>query len=257
MIWPEKSTNPKRSGATPTGGVRVFPRVFVCSLLAVCLGLFPAWPTKAASLQLVTNNWGTNGMPTNVSMYAYVPDNVASNPPILVLLHYWGGTASGVFAQAAGGGVVAAADQYGFIMVVPQRAADCWDYSSAQALTHDGGGETHAIAQMVRYAITNYHANANRVYVTGDSCGGMMTEALLGVYPDIFKAGAAYAGVPIGGQWTPVTIRRRNGATWHALVIRVMRGRAPAFRSGMAPPMVWSVTATWSKPPCSGGMCWA
>ena len=26
----------------------------------------------------------------------------------------------------------------------------------------------------------------------------MMTEALLGVYPDMFKAGVAYAGVPIG-----------------------------------------------------------
>ena len=32
-----------------------------------------------------------------------------------------------------------------------------------------------------------------------------MTEALLGVYPDIFKGGAEFSGVPIGGQWTPVT----------------------------------------------------
>lgn len=173
-------------------------------VLAAGLGLFIASSATAASLQAVPN-WGASGVPTNVSMYVYVPDNVVPNPPVLVLLHYWGGTASSVFAQAAGGGMVAAADQYGFIMVVPQRSSDCWDYGSAQSLTHDGGGETHAIAQMVRYAITNYQANANRVYVTGDSCGGMMTQALLGVYPDIFKAGVAYAGVPIGGQWTPVT----------------------------------------------------
>lgn len=176
-----------------------------CFVLVVGIGLFPPLPAKAASLQLVTDNWGTNGVPTNLSMYVYVPDKVVLNPPVLVLLHYWGGTAASVFAQAQGGGLVAAADQYGFIMVVPQRASDCWDYSSGQSLTHDGGGETHGIAQMVRYAITNYHANADRVYVTGDSCGGMMTEALLGVYPDMFKAGVAYAGVPIGGQWTPVT----------------------------------------------------
>lgn len=173
--------------------------------LCVCLGLFRAAPAKAASLQLVTDNWGTNGVPTNLSMYVYVPDTVVSNPPVLVLLHYWGGTAASVFGQAQGGGIVAAADQYGFIIVVPQRATDCWDYASAQSLTRDGGGETHGIAQMVRYAITNYQANSNRVYVTGNSCGGMMTQALLGVYPDIFKAGVAYAGVPIGGQWTPVT----------------------------------------------------
>jgi poly(hydroxyalkanoate) depolymerase family esterase len=137
-------------------------------------------------------------------MYVYVPDHVAPNPPILVLLHYWGGGASGVFAEAQAGGIVAAADQNGFIMVVPQNP-DCWDYSSPQSLTHDGGGHTQGIAQMVKFAIINYHANTDRVYVTGTSCGGMMTEALLGVYPDIFKAGTEFAGVPIGGAWTPVT----------------------------------------------------
>jgi endoglucanase len=174
----------------------------VCSLLAAWLSLFMALPAKAASLQLVPN-WGASGVPTNFSMYVYVPDNVAPNPPVLVLLHYWGGGASGVFAEAQAGGIVSAADQYGFIMVVPQTT-DCWDYGSAQSLTHDGGGQTQGIAEMVKYAITNYQANANRVYVTGTSCGGMMTEALLGVYPDIFKAGAEFAGVPIGGAWTPV-----------------------------------------------------
>src|ERR1017187_1237592 len=132
-------------------------------LLIVGFGLFTALPTKAASLQLVPN-WGASGVPTNLSMYIYVPDKVATNPPILVLLHYGGGGASGVFAEAQAGGIVAAADQYGFIMVVPQNP-DCWDVNSTATLTHDGGGHTQGIAQMVKYAITNYHANANRVYV--------------------------------------------------------------------------------------------
>jgi poly(hydroxyalkanoate) depolymerase family esterase len=176
----------------------------VCFLLAVCLGFLMTSPTQAASLQLVPN-WGASGVPTNVSMYAYVPDNLPPNPPILVLLHYWGGGAGGVFAEAQAGGIVAAADQYGFIMVVPERSADCWDSGSTQSLTHDGGGETQAIAQMVKYAITNYQANSNRVYVAGTSCGAMMTEAMLAVYPDIFKAGVAFAGQAVGGAWTPVT----------------------------------------------------
>ena len=175
----------------------------VGSLTAACLGLFMALQAKAASLQLVPD-WGASGVPTNLSMYVYVPDKVAPNPPVLVLLHYWGGGASGVFAEAQAGGIVAAADQYGFIMVVPQNP-DCWDVNSTATLTHDGGGHTQGIAQMVKYAITNYHANANRVYVTGTSCGGMMTEALLAVYPDIFKAGAAFAGQVVGGAWTPMT----------------------------------------------------
>ena len=133
-----------------------------CFLLAV---FFTAWPAQAASLQLVPN-WGASGVPTNLSMYVYVPDKVAANPPILVLLHYWGGGAGGVFAEAQAGGIVAAADQYGFIMVVPQNP-DCWDVNSTATLTHDGGGHTQGIAQMVKYAINTYHANSNRVYVTG------------------------------------------------------------------------------------------
>ena len=181
-----------------------YVRLLLCACLAACLGPFVALPTMAASLQLVTNDWGTHGMPTNVVMYIYVPNNLATNPPILVLLHYWGGGASGVFAEAQGGGIVAAADQYGFIMVVPQTP-DCWDVNSTATLTHDGGGQTEAIAHMVNYTVTNYHANSNRVYVTGTSCGAMMTEALLAVYPDIFKAGASFSGQVVGGAWTPIT----------------------------------------------------
>jgi poly(hydroxyalkanoate) depolymerase family esterase len=136
-------------------------------------------------------------------MYVYVPDRPAASPPLLVVSHFCGGSASAVFGQAQSGGIVAAADQYGFIMIFPQTtnaasSAKCWDVGSKQSLTHDGGGDTQAVAQMVKYAITKYNANANRVYATGDSSGGMMTQALLAVYPDVFKGGSSFAGVPAG-----------------------------------------------------------
>jgi endoglucanase len=155
-----------------------------------------------ASLQLVPD-WGASGVPSTLSMYAYVPDHVAPKPPIMVLCHYWGGKANDVFAEAVGGGLIAAADQYGFIIVVPQTSnpdgsGRGWDANSAQSLLHNGGGETQGIAEMVQYAINTYHANADRVYVTGPSSGAMMTEVLLATYPDIFKAGVEFAGVPAG-----------------------------------------------------------
>jgi len=130
-------------------------------------------------------------------MFVYVPDKVASNPPILTLIHYCGGTAAAVFGQAQGGGIVSAADQYGFIIVVPSSAR-CWDVESNKAWTRSGGGDSDAIKQMVTYAIGKYSANPNRVYATGDSSCGMMTELLLALYPDIFKAGSAFAGMPAG-----------------------------------------------------------
>ena len=171
-------------------------------LLAVALGLSAAASAQAASLVQV-NSWGASGVPSYIAMFIYVPDKVATNPPILVVSHYCGGDAAGVFGEAKSGGIVGASDQYGFIMIYPQNhlpgsTRNCWDVGSAASLTHDGGGDTQAIAQMVKYTITQYKANANRVYATGTSSGAMMTEALLAVYPDVFKAGAEFSGVPAG-----------------------------------------------------------
>jgi poly(hydroxyalkanoate) depolymerase family esterase len=170
-------------------------RTSIYVLLPVALALLAAMPARAASLQQVSS-WGASGVPTYISMYIYVPDKLATNPPIVVLSHYCGGNASGVFGQA--GSVKTAADQNGFIIIAPQTSNNCWDVGSTKSLTHDGGGDTQAIAQMVKYAITKYSANPDRVYATGDSSGGMMTEALLAVYPDVFKGGSSFAGVPAG-----------------------------------------------------------
>ena len=175
--------------------------------LAVSVRLLTGSPASAASLQKVSD-WGATGVPATASMYIYVPDKLATKPPILVLGHYCGGSASAVFGQASG--IVKAADQYGFIMVVPQTSNNCWDVGSTKAMTHDGGGDTQAVAEMVKYTLTKYSANADRVYITGDSSGGMLTEGMLAVYPDVFKGGSAFAGVPAGcwgvgdadGQWS-------------------------------------------------------
>lgn len=151
---------------------------------------------KAASLEQV-NGWDNSGLPGDVAMYAYVPDEVLENPPLLVLIHYCGGTAPAVFGQAQGGGVVAAADEHGFIIIAPSSGR-CWDIVSDTTRTREGGGDSHAIRTMVDYALETYGANADRVYVTGNSSGGMMTELLLGLYPDVFKGGSAMAGMPAG-----------------------------------------------------------
>lgn len=177
-------------------------RAHCIGVLVFAFGGLVALPARGASLTQV-NNWGASGVPTYIAMFIYVPNNVASNPPILVVSHYCGGDAAGVFGEAQGGGIVAASDKYGFIMIFPQNhlpgtTRNCWDVGSTASLTHDGGGDTQAIAEMVKYTITTYKANPNRVYATGTSSGAMMTEALLAVYPDIFKAGAEFSGVPAG-----------------------------------------------------------
>lgn len=179
--------------------LRNFSRLFSGVLTAGCIAFFASEAAAASLVQV--NGWQSGSVPGDVTMHAYVPDNVVDNPPLLVLIHYCGGTAGAVFGQAQGGGVVAAADEHGFIIVAPSSGR-CWDIVSNTTRTRDGGGDSHAIRQMVTHAISTYGANPDRVYATGDSSGGMMTELLLGLYPDVFKAGSAMAGMPAGCRGT-------------------------------------------------------
>jgi len=171
--------------------------VRVATLSAILVWLVAA-PATAASPTKVTADWkgGVSGLPSDVSMYIYVPGNVAANPAVLTLIHYCGGSATAVFGQASE--TIKAVDQTGAIVVLPDNNARCWDVQTTKGLTRDGGGDSHAIKQMVLYAIATYKANADRVYSTGDSSGGMMTQLMLALYPDIFKAGASFAGIPAG-----------------------------------------------------------
>jgi poly(hydroxyalkanoate) depolymerase family esterase len=154
--------------------------------------LLGARPAAAASLVEITG-FGTN--PSNLRMHVYAPDVLASPPPILVAVHYCTGTGPAFFN---GTEFRTLADQYGFIVIYPSatRSGQCFDVSSPQALRRNGGSDPVGIMSMVNYVLQTYGANANRIYVTGASSGAMMTNVLVGNYPDVFKAGAAFMGVP-------------------------------------------------------------
>ncbi|KAF4408073.1 extracellular catalytic domain type 1 short-chain-length polyhydroxyalkanoate depolymerase, partial [Streptomyces lycii] len=146
----------------------------------------------AAQLTEVTN-FGDN--PSNLRMHLYVPDNVPENPAVLVAVHYCTGTGPGFFS---GTEFASLADRHGFIVVYPSatRSGQCFDVSSAQALERDGGSDPVGIRSMVRHVEQHHNADPDRIYATGASSGAMMTNVLLGNYPDVFQAGAAFAGVP-------------------------------------------------------------
>jgi poly(hydroxyalkanoate) depolymerase family esterase len=195
--------------------------------------------------------WSTGGVPDYVNMYVYVPDKVAAKPPILVASHHCGGSASSTFNETRAS-FVSLADQHGFVIVIPEATGhNCWDVGSAQSLKHDGGGDTHAIAQMVRYALTKYSGDASRVYAFGTSSGAMMTQALLGVYPDLFAAGVAAAGVACGcwaeqytanNQWSgPCAggMVKKSGQQWGDLV----RSMFPEYKGHRPRVQLWHGTA--------------
>ncbi|KAL5119395.1 hypothetical protein ACEQ8H_002664 [Pleosporales sp. CAS-2024a] len=141
------------------------------------------------------NCFGNN--PTNVQMFIQVPAKLAPNPAIVVALHPCGGTASQWFSST---NLPSFSESLGFIMIYPQtqRFINCWDVNSAESLTHGAGGDAAGIISMVNYTLQTYGADKSRVFVMGGSSGAMMTNVLVGAYPDVFEAGAAYSGVPFG-----------------------------------------------------------
>ena len=107
-------------------------------------------------------------------MYVYVPTSKVAKPPIIVAIHECTATGPGYFQQSP---YAQLADEYGFIVIYPSSpySGTCWDVSSKSALTHNGGGDSNAIANMVTYALSTYSADATKVFVTGSSSGAMMT----------------------------------------------------------------------------------
>jgi poly(hydroxyalkanoate) depolymerase family esterase len=167
-------------------------------MLCFGLTLLAPQPARAASLTMVPRGtWGATGVPSYMQMYIYVPDKLATKPPIYVSSHSCGSSATSQLGNIPLS--KAAADSNGFIMILPDNPGqNCWDVGTTASLKHDGGGDTEGVAQMVKYALTKYNGDPTRVYAMGGSGGGMMTQALMAVYPDLFRAGASRAGVPAG-----------------------------------------------------------
>ncbi|HEY4105923.1 MAG TPA: PHB depolymerase family esterase [Polyangiaceae bacterium] len=177
-------------------------RNFVGSLSIIGCSIFVPALAHAAGLTGPVSGW-SSGVPSYISMYEYVPAKLAASPPVVVAAHYCGGSASAMFNFTGMPAIEQAADKYGFVMIFPQTtnpasSMDCWDVGSKASLTHNGGGDTQAIAEMVSYEISKRNADPGRVYIMGASSGAMLTEAMLAVYPDVFKAGAEFSGVPAG-----------------------------------------------------------
>ncbi|KAH9902140.1 Alpha/Beta hydrolase protein [Xylariomycetidae sp. FL2044] len=160
--------------------------------------------TSTASFQSVAHaaaltrvaDFGAN--PTNLEMYIYVPDTLAESPPVIIVPHPCGGSAQDTYGRVTAN-LPSYADALGFVLVFPTTPNGCWDHTSAASLTHDGGGDTQGLASMAAYALGAHGGeNPGRVYAAGSSSGGMITNALLAAYPDVFAAGASFSGAPAG-----------------------------------------------------------
>ncbi|KAJ9129707.1 Alpha/beta-hydrolase [Coniochaeta hoffmannii] len=211
--------------------------------------LWAAALASAGSLRRITADFPN---PTNVTFYLYLPSPLPASPPILVTPHWCHGDALAVYR---GSSFASLADEHGFLVIYPDSpntGDKCWDVSSAGTLSHGSGGDGLGIANMVQWTLKNHAADAGRVFVTGVSSGAMMTNVLLGAYPDVFAAGTVFAGVPFGcfaspdgttaDYWNSECAEgrvRRTGDEWAGLV----RAAYPAYRGWRPKVQVFHGTA--------------
>lgn len=193
-------------------------------LLGMVLALAGAALPEVGSAQVDATIGGTQAVPlpfdavtpnpTGIKMYYYVPAVTAGTSyplPIVVGLHGCQGNQTQVM-----GFLKSAADTYKFMLAIPfanrvdqstpagaTTPTGCWDVGSEDALENDSS-DPAGIAALVNYVGTTLRCDGNpcgdltKVFATGQSSGAMMTNVLLGLYPDLFKAGASYMGVPFG-----------------------------------------------------------
>jgi len=205
-------------------------------------------PAAAASLVQVAN-FGSN--PGNMQMHVYVPDSHPAKPGIVVAMHGCGGSGPGFYS---GSEFASLANRYGFIVIYPtatQQAGfgNCFDTWSDAAKRRGGGSDPVSIVSMITYVEQQYGGDPNRVFATGSSSGGMMTDEMLALYPDVFRAGAAFMGVPFGcfanaadyppgGRCTSGQLTR-TAQQWGDLV----RGAYPGYTGARPRIQLWHGTA--------------
>ncbi len=135
----------------------------------------------------------------NLKMYVYRPEKLVGTAPLLVMLHGCRQTAPG---YDHGAGWSALAERLGFILLAPEQSRAnnihrCFNWFSPDNSTY-GCGEAASIRQMIAATVRQFHADPDRIYITGLSAGGAMANAMLAAYPEVFAGGAIIAGLAYG-----------------------------------------------------------
>ena len=156
-------------------------------------------------------DFGSN--PGGLRACTYIPADLPSGAPLVVVLHGCRQTAGG---YDSGSGWSSLADRHGFALVFPEQQRSnnpnlCFNWFAPGDCRRDGG-EPLSIRQMIASLVASHDLDRRRIFVTGLSAGGAMTSVMLATYPDVFAGGAIIAGLPFGCAKTiPEAFERMKG----------------------------------------------
>ena len=142
-------------------------------------------------------------------MYVHTPLNMDKTKPapMVVMLH---GCLQCAGSAASQTGWSKLADENGFYVLYPQQRVinnpeKCFKWYRRRHIKKNRG-ENASILKMVENMKSNYNIDASKVYITGLSAGAAMSVVMMADYPDVFNAGAIFAGAPYKVGTNIVTI---------------------------------------------------
>lgn len=160
--------------------------------LIVCL-FFSLFSSAQNTLTQVEDFGANKG---NLKMYAYIPNKISKNTktPLILVLHGCTQSAEQISKET---GWNKLADSLNFMVIYPEQrqinnAPKCFNFFIGFKSKKDKG-EVASIKQMIDYCFKNYSIDSSKVFITGMSAGGGMSNALLNAYPELFNAGALVA----------------------------------------------------------------
>jgi poly(hydroxyalkanoate) depolymerase family esterase len=194
--------------------------------------LVPSFVVFAALTSVA--DFGSN--PGALDMYEYVPAELPSGRPLVVVMH--GCTQNAAAMEAAGWNALA--DKHQFAVLYPQQRSanqqlSCFTWYAPGDIGR-AAGEAESVMQMIDASIAAHGVDRSRVFVTGLSAGGAMAAVMLAAYPDRFRAGSIMAGVPYkcaadvtSGQSCASSGATKTAAQWGSLVREAYPGFGGAY----------------------------
>ncbi|GAB4259532.1 MAG: PHB depolymerase family esterase [Vicingaceae bacterium] len=145
---------------------------------------------KAQKLQKIENFGKNDG---NLNMYVYAPQKLKDSCDVVFVLH---GCTQNAKMIASETGWNKIADSLGLLIVYPEQKLEnnlskCFNFFLKKDVTPENG-EMSSIIDMVNYVKKQY--KTAKLFITGMSAGGGMTNQLLSAYPNVFDAAAILAG---------------------------------------------------------------
>jgi polyhydroxybutyrate depolymerase len=185
-------------------GARLAKRyVLVVAVLGVIS--FPVYLYSSYLTHQEYHKINVNGVERQYLMY--VPTTYSASKPVPLLLALHGGTGNAKeFEEETGFDQIAESE--GFIVVYPdglgffQYSLHVWNSGYIKAGSDMGTDDVAFLTTLITYLKTSYSIDASRVYITGHSNGGMMTDRMAAEHPELFAAAAPISSA-VGGRETP------------------------------------------------------